>query len=243
VAGQVVGGLGDPGADDEGEAGVFDRVQVARGQHPGVGDHDHSGDAVAFLELLQDRQDGGGLGGVALEQVDLQREPGRVDQQPHLHLGVNPVFLAHADLAQRVFVFGLEMQRGAVIHDQGAEPARGRRERRAHLGDLVPVIVVVAALEGAPQGPHAWAGRTEFGQHPHRAGLRRGLDDPSHRHRPERLIAKDLEPHPCVGGGEYLPQHQRRGRHHPATGLDRKGPPAPRRCGRLVVQHGLPGGG
>jgi hypothetical protein len=39
------------------------------------------------------------LGGVAFEQVDLEREPGRVDQQPDLHLGVDPVFLAHADLA------------------------------------------------------------------------------------------------------------------------------------------------
>ena len=34
VIGQVVGGLGDPGADDETEAGVLDRVQLAADSIP-----------------------------------------------------------------------------------------------------------------------------------------------------------------------------------------------------------------
>jgi hypothetical protein len=34
---------------------VFQGVEVARGQHPGVGDHDHVAHAVPFLERLQER--------------------------------------------------------------------------------------------------------------------------------------------------------------------------------------------
>ncbi len=42
---------------------------------------------MPFLEGTQDREQGGGLGGVALEQVNLEREPGRVNEQPELGLG------------------------------------------------------------------------------------------------------------------------------------------------------------
>ena len=50
VFGQVGGSLGVPGADDEGEPGVLDRVRIARRQHPGIGQDHEVGDAVRLLE-------------------------------------------------------------------------------------------------------------------------------------------------------------------------------------------------
>ena len=179
------------------------------------------------------------------EQVDLERKPGRVDQQPDLDLRVDPVFLAHPDLAQRVragvLVGDLVVQRGAVVHDQRGEPAGGGRERRARLGDLVPVIVTLTAFQRPPHGPQARARGTELGQHPQGVGLAGRLDDPGQHHRPERLISQNIEPHPRIRGGQHPPQHQRGGRHDASAGIDRSGPPTPRHWGRLVVQPGLPG--
>src|SRR5665648_77796 len=51
------------------------------------------------------------LGLVPLEQVDLQREPARVDQQPDLDLRVHPVLLAHPHPPQVVLLIVLEVQR------------------------------------------------------------------------------------------------------------------------------------
>ena len=107
VGGQVVGRLGDPGPDDEGEPHVLQRVQVGRGQHPRVGDHDQVADAVAFGERVQHGDKGLGLGLVALEQVDLQGEARRVDEQPDLDLGVHAVLLAHPDPPELVFLLSL----------------------------------------------------------------------------------------------------------------------------------------
>jgi hypothetical protein len=70
---------------------------------------------MPLSEGLHDRDDGGGLGPVALEAADLQRETVPVDQQPDHDLGVNPAFLGVADLAQVVLLLGLEVQRGRVV--------------------------------------------------------------------------------------------------------------------------------
>jgi hypothetical protein len=59
---------------------------------------------VPFLEGLQDRDEGAGLGLVPLETVHLQREAGGVDQEPDLDLRVDPAFLAHPHLAELVLV-------------------------------------------------------------------------------------------------------------------------------------------
>ena len=150
VLGQVVGGLGDPRPDDEREPGVLQRVEVRRGQHSGVGDHDHVGHPVPGLERLQDRDEGAGLGLVPLEAVHLQREPGRVDQQPDLDLRIDPAFLAHPDLAQVVLVLGLEVQRGAVVEHQRRPPRRRRRRmRQARLRQRVAVVPLDAPLNAA----------------------------------------------------------------------------------------------
>src|SRR5262249_52684415 len=60
----------------------------------------------------------------ALEQVHLEREPGRVHQEPGLDLRIDPVLLAHPDLAQFVLVVALEVQRRHVVEHQGGGAAR-----------------------------------------------------------------------------------------------------------------------
>jgi hypothetical protein len=127
MIGQVVGSLGQPGAGDEGEPRVLQGVQARRREHPGVGDHDHLGDVVTLLERGQYRDQRGGLGLVALEQVHFQRESTGVCEQPDLHLRVDAVFLAHPDLAQLVLAGALEVQRGDVVEHQGAGAAVAAR--------------------------------------------------------------------------------------------------------------------
>jgi hypothetical protein len=125
VLGQVVGCLGQAGADDEGETGVLKRVQVCRREHPGVGDDDHVRDPVAGLEGFQNGDEGGRLCLAPLEQVHLQREPAGVHEEPDLDLRVDAVLLAHADLAQRVLV--LEVERGDVIEHHRRGPGGSDR--------------------------------------------------------------------------------------------------------------------
>src|SRR5215472_9217335 len=74
---------------------------------------------LAVAEPGQGRDQGLGLGVVALEQVHLQREPGSGGEQPDGDLRAGAVFLAHPDLAQLFFTVGLEVQRGHVVeHDR-----------------------------------------------------------------------------------------------------------------------------
>ena len=73
------------------------------------------------------------------------REPGPVDEQPDLDLRVDTAFLAHADLAQRVLVLRLEMQRGDVVEDQAQRAAAGG-VGQAGVRELAAVIVKVGVL-------------------------------------------------------------------------------------------------
>jgi hypothetical protein len=115
VVGQVIRRLADLRADDEPEPGLLQREQVRRRQHPRVGDHDDlPGRGVGIVELVEDRDEGLGLGLVALEQVHRQREPSAVGEQPDRDLRVDSAFLGHADLAQPVLAWGLEVQGGHV---------------------------------------------------------------------------------------------------------------------------------
>ena len=57
VGGQVDGCLGHPGADDEPQLCLVELLEVGCRQHPGIGDHDHVGQLMAFGELFDDRDD------------------------------------------------------------------------------------------------------------------------------------------------------------------------------------------
>ena len=100
---QVDRRLGHAGADDEPQPGFVELAQVRRGQHPGVGHHDHVGRCCAVLgTALMIGTMRVRLGLVPLEAADLEREPVPVDQQPDHDLRVDAAFLGVADLAQVV---------------------------------------------------------------------------------------------------------------------------------------------
>jgi hypothetical protein len=109
------GAFGELRADDEPQVRLVQLGQVRPREHPGVGDHDHLGHLVPFGEGLDDRDDGRGLGPVAGEAADLEREALPVDEQPDDDLRVDAPLLGVADLAQVVLVIGLEVQRRGVI--------------------------------------------------------------------------------------------------------------------------------
>ena len=115
----LVGNIGDPGSDDERQAGVFDLLQVRLRHHPGIGDDRDLRQRVRDHERLQHRQDRGGLGGIALERVDLQREPAHIGQQTDGDLGFQPAFLGEPGLAEPVALVGLEIQRRDVVQHEG----------------------------------------------------------------------------------------------------------------------------
>ena len=71
MLGQIVGCFRDPGPDDEPEPGIVEGLQVGRGQHAGIGDHNHVSDLVTVLERFDDRDDRGSLGLVTLIAGDL----------------------------------------------------------------------------------------------------------------------------------------------------------------------------
>ena len=65
----------DPGAEDERQPRGLQRDLVGFGDHPGISHHRHIGEPVSRLEGVDDRQHSRGLGLVALEGFDGQREP------------------------------------------------------------------------------------------------------------------------------------------------------------------------
>lgn len=79
--------------------GLIQFTQIARGEHTGVGHDDHVGQAVAGLELPDDRNHRRGLGFVAFEAADLQREPAAVHEQTDNDLRVDAAFLGVPDFA------------------------------------------------------------------------------------------------------------------------------------------------
>ena len=66
---------------------------VGLGDHAGIGDHGDIGELVGGLERVDHRQHGGGLGFVALERRNGQREPGRIGEQPEGDLRFQAAFL------------------------------------------------------------------------------------------------------------------------------------------------------
>ena len=191
--GDLVGHVGDPGADDEPQPGVLQVGQVRLGQHPGVGDHGHLGQSVRGGERLDHRQDGLGLGRVALERVHLQREPAHIGQQPDGDLRLQPAFLGEPGLAEPVTLVGLEVQRGHVVEHQRrrAQPdMRGARRRE-------PLPPLLGRIAGQPPVDRRIArrGDADLVQHPDRVQLAGRLDQPGQHQRLEHLV-------PTAGGIE-----------------------------------------
>jgi hypothetical protein len=113
-----VGDVGDLHAEDERQPGGLDRFLVRFGDHARVRDDGDVGQVVGGHELLDDRQHRLGLGLVALEGGDHQREPGLVGEQAYGDLRLQPSLLGEPGLAEPVARIGLEVERGYVIQDQ-----------------------------------------------------------------------------------------------------------------------------
>jgi hypothetical protein len=150
--------------------------------------------------------------------VHLQREPGRVDQQPDLDLRIDPAFLAHPYLPEGVFVVDLEVQRGAVIQHQRQPPGR-RGRRMPHTGGRQPAAVVPFDTPDQDTKDRAQRRRrhTNLGQHPQRVGLGGRLDDAPQHQSLERLIGDRIEPEPVICLAQHTPQQQRGSTHHEST--------------------------
>jgi hypothetical protein len=174
---------------------------------------------VSLLEGLEHRQQGGGLGGVAFEAVHLQREPGRVDEQPDLDLRIHPAFLAHPDPAQLVIVLRLEVQRGDVVEHHRQRAGAGCVVE-AGRGELAAVVPLRAAAQRPEQRPQRRGRGTDLIQDADRVRLRGRLDHPGQDQRPERLVGDDVEPEPRVSLAEDLPQQLRRGSENAPTCTD-----------------------
>ena len=88
-----IGQLRDAGSEDEREPGGLQGDLVGLRDHAGIGNHCHVGELMRLLEGVDDRQHRGGLGFVALEGRNGQREPGRVGEQTQGDLRFQPAFL------------------------------------------------------------------------------------------------------------------------------------------------------
>lgn len=232
MAAEIVRGLGPARTDDEPQVSVVQLAQVGRGEHAGIGDHDHVRETVPGLELADDRQDRLRLYLVPLEAADLQREPSTVDQQPDDDLRIDPPFLREAYFAQLIFLLGLEVEGGDVVEDQ-RHVAVGRDVLEAFGRDGGAVIV----FERRPQIPFhgrvAGRLRPEVGQDAGGVAFRGRLDDPGDHKVPEHRIIQLVEPQACIRAGQrVLQQHARRGLHPPRTVAMRI---APRRVGKELA--------
>ena len=98
---------------------------VGLGDHAGIGDHGDVGELVGGLEGVDDRQHGGGLGLVALERFDRQRESGCVGEQPDRDLRFQPSLFGESGLAEPVAGVGFEVQRAHVVEHQRRRPQPG----------------------------------------------------------------------------------------------------------------------
>lgn len=186
-------------------------------------------------ERLDHRQHRGGLGLVALERVDHQREPGRVGQQADGDLGLQATFLGGPGLAEPVTGVGLEVQGCHVIEQQGRRSQADMvgAQRRQPLSPRIGGVRRQAPLEG-PVGHRRDA---SLGEHPQRVQLAGRLDDPRQHQLPEDLVSVGRvgEPQRVVDAAQGIPQVP-----HP-RGCDRQRTTRPRRCVQPEVELALPG--
>ena len=90
------------------------------GEHPAVADEHHPLQAKAPAQLLELRSHGGGVGGVALEDLDRDRTPLAVAQQPEHDLQLPSLAITRvAALGQRTAP-SLEVRGAQVVEHQGA---------------------------------------------------------------------------------------------------------------------------
>ena len=115
------------------------------------------------------------------------------------------MLLRHADLAERVFVSDLEMQRGQVIHHQRHRPGRSGMPPAGSC-DLGAVVPLHAPGQALVQRVRVWRWLTQLAQHPDRVQLRGRLHDPCPHQLGEHCVGHDIESKLPVGALQHVPQ-------------------------------------
>ncbi len=211
---QISGRLRHPGADDELQAGLVESGEIRRRQHAGVGgdDHLHALEVVPGLELTHHGDQGVGFGLVAFETGDLQWEPGAVDEQPDHDLWIDPALFGVADLAQVVFLLGLEVQ-GGHIEQQQSQPAGAGRVLEAAAGDPVAVVAGDDLREVALNRFVRHRISAEIAEDAQGIDLRGRFDDPGDDQVFEHRVVDDVEAEPVVDEGEHVVEQPGAGAH------------------------------
>jgi hypothetical protein len=157
--------------------------------------------------------DRGGLGFVAFEAADLEREAVAVDQQTDHDLRVDAAFFGVADLAQVVFLFCLEVESRDVVEAQ-RHIAAGQDVLKA--GGRDPVAVTAADASGQGAAHRLVTGRflPQIDQDTSGVQDRGRLDDAGDHQITKRLVPDRPEPQRAVDLGEHVEQQPRRRRDH-----------------------------
>ena len=120
--------------------------------------------------------------------------PGAVHQQSDDNLRIDPAFLGVADLAQLVFVFGLEIQRGDVVQQQATDRRSHVHVVKAFRGDHITIAGRRGSCGHGGQSSCRTPRLPQISQHPQRVGLAGRLDDPGDHQIPEHRIADPSNP-------------------------------------------------
>jgi hypothetical protein len=127
-------------------------------------------------------------------------------------LRVDAPLLGKPDLAQLIFGFGLEIQRGHVIQQQRQTTAI-TAVVKASGGDRFPIPTRADLIEVTGNRAIRHRRRAQIGQHPLRIGLARGLHDPGDHQIPEHAVGDRVEPQPVVDAPEDVVEQPRTGTH------------------------------
>jgi hypothetical protein len=117
MRGEVDRGFHAARTDDEPQPSLVEGRQVRRAEHAGISGEHHRriAEVMTIGETGDDRDKRGGLGRVALETANLQRESGAIHQEADDDLRIDAAFLPIPDLAYIVFILSLEVQRRHVV--------------------------------------------------------------------------------------------------------------------------------
>ena len=122
------------------------------------------------------------------------------------------------------------MARRHVVEHQRGGAAGADRVRPGSCCQLPAVVAGLRAGQGPEQRAQADGRRADLVQNPHDLGLGRRLHDACQDHRPEPLIAQNVEPQLRIDAGQDRPEQISRRPHNPPARSDGDGTPTGRQA-------------